>query len=68
MRAGSPVCSLSQLFRSLLAAVLGNCLLQTAGGGGYGNPEKRDPVAVANDIAEGYVTEDAAKSVYRTEI
>ena len=42
--------------------------LQTAGGGGYGDPEKRDPVAVANDIAEGYVTEDVAKSVYRTEI
>ena len=42
--------------------------LQTAGGGGYGDPAKRDPVAIAIDIEEGYVTEDAAKGVYRTEI
>jgi N-methylhydantoinase B len=31
-------------------------LLQSAGGGGYGDPEKRDAAAIARDIAEGYVT------------
>jgi N-methylhydantoinase B len=39
-------------------------LLQSAGGGGYGDPAQRDPVALARDIAEGYVTADAAKKVY----
>ena len=35
------------------------------GGGGYGNPKKRDAEALANDIAEGYVSEKAAKRFYR---
>ncbi|MEE2997558.1 MAG: hydantoinase B/oxoprolinase family protein [Pseudomonadota bacterium] len=41
--------------------------LQTAGGGGYGDPSERDPAALASDLAEGYVTLDAAKAVYNTE-
>ena len=39
-------------------------LLQSAGAGGYGDPKKRDPAAVARDVAEGYVTKDAAKEDY----
>ncbi len=35
------------------------------GGGGYGDPKKRDPEALANDIAEGYVSEEAADKYYR---
>jgi N-methylhydantoinase B len=31
-------------------------LLQSAGGGGYGDPRQRDRAALARDIAEGYVT------------
>jgi N-methylhydantoinase B len=31
-------------------------LLQSAGGGGYGDPARRDPAAIASDMAEGYVT------------
>src|SRR5436190_22356906 len=31
-------------------------LLQSAGGGGYGDPKARDPAAFAADLAEGYVT------------
>jgi N-methylhydantoinase B len=31
-------------------------LLQSAGGGGYGNPRERDRAALERDIAEGYVT------------
>ncbi len=31
-------------------------LLQSAGGGGYGDPRERDRAALARDIAEGYVT------------
>ena len=39
-------------------------LLQSAGGGGYGDPRRRDPAALARDVAEGYVTADAAKTDY----
>ena len=34
-------------------------LLQSAGGGGYGDPARRDPAALARDLAEGYVTAEA---------
>src|SRR6516225_819318 len=39
-------------------------LLQSAGGGGYGNPRRRDAAALARDLAEGYVTPRAAKRDY----
>jgi N-methylhydantoinase B len=39
-------------------------LLECAGGGGYGAPERRDPVALAEDMAEGRVTADAAETIY----
>lgn len=35
------------------------------GGGGYGDPKKRDVEALANDVAEGYVSEEAADKFYR---
>jgi N-methylhydantoinase B len=39
-------------------------LLQTAGGGGYGGPQARDPAAIDHDIAEGYVSADGAGKDY----
>ncbi|MAM69421.1 MAG: hypothetical protein CMM12_11755, partial [Rhodospirillaceae bacterium] len=39
--------------------------LQTAGGGGYGDPANRTPAALAQDVAEGYVTLKAVKTVYK---
>jgi N-methylhydantoinase B len=39
-------------------------LLQSAGGGGCGEPPARDPVALAHDVAEGYVTAEGAKRDY----
>ena len=38
--------------------------VQPPGGGGYGDPGKRDPAALAADIAEGYVTAEAAAQEY----
>jgi len=38
--------------------------LSSAGGGGYGDPHKRDRAALARDIAEGYISPDAAKRDY----
>jgi len=35
------------------------------GGGGYGDPLERDPALVERDVREGYVSEEAAREVYR---
>ena len=37
---------------------------QSAGGGGYGDPLKRDPEAVEADVRNGYVSIDKAKEGY----
>ncbi|MGE0850854.1 MAG: hydantoinase B/oxoprolinase family protein [Hyphomicrobiaceae bacterium] len=34
------------------------------GGGGYGDASRRDPKAVADDVVDGYVTPEAARSIY----
>ena len=39
-------------------------LIQSAGGGGYGDPHERDTEAVQRDVQEGYVTREAAASIY----
>jgi N-methylhydantoinase B len=41
-------------------------LLQSAGGGGYGDPRRRDPAALTRDVAEGYVSAAAARRDYGT--
>jgi N-methylhydantoinase B len=38
--------------------------LETPGGGGFGDPMRRDPVLVARDVALGYVSRDAARDDY----
>ncbi len=42
-------------------------MLETAGGGGYGNPRARAAGAVAHDLAEGYVTAAAIRTLYRSD-
>jgi N-methylhydantoinase B len=37
---------------------------RTGGGGGFGSPAERDPQAVLNDVADGYISEKAAREVY----
>jgi N-methylhydantoinase B len=39
-----------------------------AGGGGFGNPLRRDPEAVARDVRAGYVSVAAARSEYGVEL
>jgi N-methylhydantoinase B len=39
-------------------------LMESSGGGGFGDPLERDPARVAADVAEGYVTPGAAERVY----
>jgi len=39
-------------------------IFETPGGGGFGPPRARDPAAVQRDLAEGFVSLQAAKDVY----
>ena len=39
-------------------------VLQSAGGGGYGDPLEREAQAVLEDVLEGYVSMDVARSIY----
>jgi N-methylhydantoinase B len=39
-------------------------LLQSAGGGGYGDPGKRDHAALLRDVAEGYLSAETASKDY----
>lgn len=38
--------------------------IKTSGGGGFGNPADRDPARLAEDLAEGLVTPQAARTLY----
>jgi len=40
----------------------------SCGGGGYGPPGERDPVLVANDVSEGWITPARARDIYRVAI
>jgi len=35
------------------------------GGGGYGEPDARDPAQVAKGVAEGWISAQRARDVYR---
>ncbi|MEM9584861.1 MAG: hydantoinase B/oxoprolinase family protein [Pseudomonadota bacterium] len=40
-------------------------ILQTPGGGGIGAPQDRDSEAVSRDLADGLISEEAAKEIYK---
>jgi N-methylhydantoinase B len=39
--------------------------IQTAGGGGYGPPEKREPEKIVNDLQRGRISHNRAKKIYK---
>lgn len=39
--------------------------VQSAGGGGYGDPKKRAPAAVQRDLRDGYITQEFARTHYK---
>jgi N-methylhydantoinase B/oxoprolinase/acetone carboxylase alpha subunit len=45
-------------------AAEGRIVFEVPGSGGYGPASKRDPAALADDLKNGYVSEEAAKSDY----
>lgn len=46
----------------------GRIIVSTPGGGGWGAPEERDPAVVAHDVAEGYVSREAALRDYPSQM
>ena len=38
--------------------------LEMPGGGGYGEPKKRDPLRVATDVRDGMISSEAARKLY----
>jgi N-methylhydantoinase B len=38
--------------------------IESGGGGGYGNPADRAPTLVAQDLNLGYISQEAAQSLY----
>ena len=65
-RPGAP--TLGKLKYSHEPAPAGSLIrVTTGGGGGYGDPTTRDRDLVARDLANGYVTADAARTLYRFE-
>jgi N-methylhydantoinase B len=38
--------------------------LQSAGGGGYGNPAKRDRILIERDLRDGYISLEQARFMY----
>ncbi|MDU8912545.1 hydantoinase B/oxoprolinase family protein [Aestuariicoccus sp. MJ-SS9] len=40
-------------------------ILQTPGGGGFGDPARRDPKALARDVEHGMVSNEAAETIYQ---
>ena len=43
-------------------------MMQSGGGGGFGDPRLRDPERVARDVREGYVSPGVAEEVYRVTV
>jgi N-methylhydantoinase B len=39
-------------------------LVDSGGGGGYGDPLSRDPEAVETDLRRGYISIEAAQKIY----
>ncbi|MFQ5652635.1 MAG: hydantoinase B/oxoprolinase family protein, partial [bacterium] len=42
--------------------------MDAAGGGGYGDPKKRDPEAVQRDVKDGKVSVESARKDYGVEV
>lgn len=42
----------------------GAIIIRSAGGGGYGDPLKRDTAKVASDLREGLISEQSAREIY----
>ena len=51
-------------FTNILLTEGDEVLIASAGGGGYGDAQARDPQRVAEDVEQGFVSEAAAREIY----
>jgi len=51
-------------FTNILLKEGDEVLIQSPGGGGYGDPQERDPQRLAEDVEQGFVSEAAAREIY----
>lgn len=64
LRADGSVESLNSKVSGIPLGAGDTVTIMTSGGGGFGNPADRDPARLAEDIAEGLVTPQAARTDY----
>lgn len=64
MRANGALESLNSKVSGVPLGAGDTVTIMTSGGGGFGRPENRDPDRIAEDIAEGLVTVEAARTLY----
>jgi N-methylhydantoinase B/oxoprolinase/acetone carboxylase alpha subunit len=51
-------------FTNILLTDGDEVLIDSAGGGGFGDPRRRDPGRVAEDVEQGFVSQSAAREIY----
>ena len=51
-------------FTNILLGEGDEVLIESAGGGGFGDPRRREPARVAEDVEQGFVSESAARGMY----
>jgi N-methylhydantoinase B len=51
-------------FTNILLGEGDEVLIDSAGGGGFGDPRRREPARVAEDVEQGFVSERAARGIY----
>jgi N-methylhydantoinase B len=51
-------------FTNILLTDGDEVLIDSAGGGGFGDPRRRDPARVAEDVEQGFVSQSAAREIY----
>jgi N-methylhydantoinase B len=55
----------SALKENIQLAAGDRVLVETGGGGGFGDPSSRSPDLLHDDVLQGYVSEESARDVYR---
>ncbi len=55
-------------FQGVLLGPGERIVIETAGGGGWGDPKERDPELVREDVVNGFVSAERARDVYHVAV
>jgi N-methylhydantoinase B len=61
---GKEILPIPSKFQGILLGPGERIVIETAGGGGWGNPKERDPELVREDVVNGFVSAERARKVY----